>query len=674
MPDFAALRRLGQELQNLRSDANAIDQVNRALVPVQRTVNNLRNTTAVATAGMGALWGASLKLFADYEFQVSKIEGIIGIPTKRLEGWQDDLRRISRETGTSPSDIARGLYFTTSAGFREQPLDILDQSARLSAAGMGKTKVIVDVLTSAVNAYGRANLSASDAADQLTKAVELGKMETDAIAHSIGRAIPVAYALGVEFHQLAGMIAALTRTGTTVREAVVSTTQMMATILKGPEQSLQALAKVGFTQKQALAMIRDSGMFEFLLELNRRGGGDQAFLNDVFGNIRALRGVVDLLGANVETSKWIMGQMADAGGTADRAFGAVADTLRFKFMAVLERTKFNVIDTAAGLKAVAVGILAVINWINVAYEKSGPIGQWIARGFMLLIIPLALATVALSALGIAIGGVILLVKLVIAHKVIATAKTILFAASQKVASGTSGGLAASLAGLNATLGKNATMSGIATGGLMAMARAGWASTVSMLAAGAGATKAAAAFVAKGAAAWFASTGIAAAAVAAWGFVTALFAANVLTGGMIAVIGALVAGLVAAAFYLYVMWRRTGDIFAGFNAIWNLVKGIGSLFGRIFGLGGGNTPTTASSVVGLNTPLPVGPQRSVPVVAAATHEGSVVGNNSRSVRVDVGRIDINAPGADSDDIARHVEEALSEQFETAVADADGNVLA
>ena len=100
-------------------------------------------------------------------------------------------------------------------------MEVLEASAKGAAVGLGQTKVVADAATSAVNAYGAENLSGSAAVDVLTAAVREGKVEADRLAPAIGKAIPVASAMGIEFHEVAAAIASMTRTGTDARTSAI---------------------------------------------------------------------------------------------------------------------------------------------------------------------------------------------------------------------------------------------------------------------------------------------------------------------------------------------------------------------------------------------------------------------------------------------------------------------
>ena len=71
-------------------------------------------------------------------------------------------------------------------------MDVLEQSLKASALGLGETKTVADLATSAMNAYGSDTLGASDATDVLVSAVREGKLQADELSSVMGAVLPIA--------------------------------------------------------------------------------------------------------------------------------------------------------------------------------------------------------------------------------------------------------------------------------------------------------------------------------------------------------------------------------------------------------------------------------------------------------------------------------------------------
>jgi hypothetical protein len=109
--------------------------------------------------------------------EMLKLQTQIGLTTEDTQAMSQAVLSLAGATTKAPQELAEAMFFVASAGLRgKEALDVLRSSARLSAIGLGETKVIADLLTSAVNAYGSEALSAAQASDDLVSAVRLGEV------------------------------------------------------------------------------------------------------------------------------------------------------------------------------------------------------------------------------------------------------------------------------------------------------------------------------------------------------------------------------------------------------------------------------------------------------------------------------------------------------------------
>ena len=86
--------------------------IKRARAKLDNFAANMGRIGAVVTAAATA----TVVAFAQYESELSKIEGLVGISREQLDAWKDDILAIGRETGQSPNELAKALFFVTSAG------------------------------------------------------------------------------------------------------------------------------------------------------------------------------------------------------------------------------------------------------------------------------------------------------------------------------------------------------------------------------------------------------------------------------------------------------------------------------------------------------------------------------------------------------------------------------
>ena len=204
----ASINRTRALFQNLRSGLNRLG--------IQAGIAG--GLITAATVGF-------VKQFGNLETQFAKIEGLVGIQASVIQKkFKPAVEELAGTMGIMPEKLAEALFFITSAGQRgQEAIDTLTISAKAQVAQLGEANVVADLLTSAINAYGSANLSAAQAADELAMGVRLGKLEAASLAPVIGTLLPLSSKLGVSFREVIGLMAAQSRTGT---DAAIGATQL----------------------------------------------------------------------------------------------------------------------------------------------------------------------------------------------------------------------------------------------------------------------------------------------------------------------------------------------------------------------------------------------------------------------------------------------------------------
>ena len=204
------------------------------------------------SAGFAAVGGAALKAANDYEDGLNKVNTIAGLTGEAFTKMGDDLLKVSSDTGKSATEITEAAYQALSASVpTDKMADFVKTSAQLAKAGFTETATAVDVLTTAINAYGLSTEEADTLANKLVQVQNDGKTTVDQLAASMGNVIPTASALGVNFDELSSMYVLMTKQGINTRNA---TTNIKATLNelskagKGAGSTLKDLTGKSFGQ------------------------------------------------------------------------------------------------------------------------------------------------------------------------------------------------------------------------------------------------------------------------------------------------------------------------------------------------------------------------------------------------------------------------------------------
>jgi TP901 family phage tail tape measure protein len=359
--------------------------------------------SAPMALGLLAVGAAAIKSATEFESSMKKIESLVGLSTEAVDDMTDSVKAMSAQTGRGPAELADAMFFITSAGLRGAvAMETLEAAAKAAAVGLGDAATIADLATSALNAYGSDVLSASDATDVMVAAVREGKLEADALTGSMGRVLPVSSQMGIEFHEVGAAFAAMSRTGTGANEAATQLRSIMVTLLKPTKQAEEALAGMGLSSEGLRQQIKDEGLLSTLSTLKDNFDGNSAATAEVFGNVRALVGVFDLMGANVATTEQIFADMENTTGMLDEAFKITSETASFKFASALADAQLMLVNIGEAILPIATTMVEGIRTLVESFAAMpGPLKIVVG-----LVAALVVASGPIGAIALAVGSLL----------------------------------------------------------------------------------------------------------------------------------------------------------------------------------------------------------------------------------------------------------------------------
>ena len=275
---------------------------------------------------------AATKLALDFDKSMTQIESLVGIAANEVAKMGEAAKTMATATGRSANEAGEALFFITSAGLRgADATDTLNASLKAAAVGLGETKTIADLATSAMNAYGVENLNATGATDILVASVREGKLEASELAGAMGGVIPIASNMGVGFDEVGAALAAMSRTGTNAAVGATQLTAILASIKKPTQQSAEAMLALGTSQEQISKSLAEKGLMPTLMDLSARLKATGMDATAIFPNIRALKGVLDLTGKGAADNQKIFEALGNTLGATDEAFQKTSESASFKF-------------------------------------------------------------------------------------------------------------------------------------------------------------------------------------------------------------------------------------------------------------------------------------------------------------------------------------------------------
>lgn len=285
---------IGTAFQNV---GNKMTSVGKAIAPVSLAVG-------------GALT-ASTKSASDFQNSIAKVSTLVDTSKVSVSDLSKTFLDLSNETGKSATELAEAGYQALSASVPIENLGEFTRTAtNLAKVGFTQASTAVDVMTTAINAYGLESSDANKIANNLVKTQNLGKTTVDELASSMGKIIPTASSMNVNLDNLSAVYVSLTKQGIATAEATTYANSMfnelgdsgtdVGKILKEKTgKSFQELMASGYSVADCLKILQDDA---------KESGTN---FNELWGSSEAGKAAIALLNNGVDEFNGTVETMAD---------------------------------------------------------------------------------------------------------------------------------------------------------------------------------------------------------------------------------------------------------------------------------------------------------------------------------------------------------------------------
>ena len=263
----------------------------------------------------------------NYQKELSNVNTLLDDTGAGLQGISGRLLSLDSELG-STTELTKGLYQAFSAGAEDADaaFAIVTQSAMFATAALTDQTAAVDILTTAMNAYGPEVVSAQQASDLYFTTIKKGKINGEQLSAVIGQSIPLFSSAGIGLEELTSGIAAMTKQGVSASETTTQLNAIVNSFLKPSEAMSAALKEVG--AESGAAFLKTEGLSGALKLIESTTQGDAAAIAELLPNIRAMRGAMALTGTGGKEFNSILGEMENATGATEIAFGKQEKTFK----------------------------------------------------------------------------------------------------------------------------------------------------------------------------------------------------------------------------------------------------------------------------------------------------------------------------------------------------------
>ena len=332
------------------------DEANKSIAKTDQKASSVASTLgngvkkaakwgAAISAATLAIGTATVNMASNYETSFAQVSTLLTGNKAEIEQYKKDIISASNETGLSAEEMSESVYSAISAGVEQgDAINFTTNALKLAKGGFTETATAVDVLSTALNAYGMESDQASKVSDILIVTQNLGKTTVDELASSMGKVIPLASAYGVNIENLGASYATLTAGGIATSEATTYMKSMMSELAKESSKvSVVLKEKTG----KSFNELMNSGysMGDVLKILSDSAGGNSTEFANLWSSVEAGTGALAIVNAGADKYNETLKQMQESAGATESAYDKMNNTLAAR----ITKLKTNVVNMLSGI-------------------------------------------------------------------------------------------------------------------------------------------------------------------------------------------------------------------------------------------------------------------------------------------------------------------------------------
>lgn len=204
-------------------------------------------TAAITAAGV-----AAIKMGADFEAGMSKVEAISGATAKEMEQLTAKAKEMGERTKFSATEAASAFEYMAMAGWKtEDMLSGIEGIMNLAAASGEDLATVSDIVTDALTAFGLEARDSGRFADVLAAASSNANTNVAMLGETFKYAAPIAGALGYSIEDTAVAIGLMANAGIKAEQAGTSLRSIMTRLSAPPKMAAEAIDKLGISISNA---------------------------------------------------------------------------------------------------------------------------------------------------------------------------------------------------------------------------------------------------------------------------------------------------------------------------------------------------------------------------------------------------------------------------------------
>lgn len=307
--------------------------------------NSLRPMSAAAT---GVIAG-SIKVFMDFEHQMSRVKAISGATTEEFELLNEKAQQMGASTKFTATEAAQAFEYMGMAGWKaEDMLDGIAPIMELAAASGEELAGVSDIVTDALTAFGLEAKDAAHFADVLAAASVNSNTNVSMLGESFKYAAPLAGSLGYSIDDTAIALGLMANNGIKADMAGTTLRSLLTRMAKPTKESQAAMDRLG------ISLSDDAGRMYSLAEI----------LDQLRGSFGQINMPVDEFNAQMAE----LDRQLESGELSESKYTKALNELTLQAYGAEGAEKARAAAMLAGQRGMS-GLLAIVNTAPEDYAK-----------------------------------------------------------------------------------------------------------------------------------------------------------------------------------------------------------------------------------------------------------------------------------------------------------------
>ena len=364
-----------------RKDTRQLDDLDRRVKRTQEVIGKFGRGLMAGGAGLTAGLFSVGKAVMDFETNMNAVAAASGVTGRDFDRLRNQALDLGRTTAFSAGQAAEAQKFLAQAGFdTNEIIAAMPHVLDLAAAGQMDLAQAAQTMTSSLAGF---NLEATDSqrvVDVFAKAASSAKTNIFDMGRSLVYAAPIATELGISIESVSAASATLQNKGMRTEMAGTALKTMFSRLIAIAGPAAAALEEIGIAAPDIQALMKE-GKWKEALSMLKTAGMDIETAQKVFG-MEGFNAVVMLskeLGNIEEFEKMLYGSEGTGKRMADRMLQGLPGAIKI-LQSQIEGFKIALGD--AGVTAAIIGFAKVIGDVVEWIQELDPVFQTMIAGLV----------------------------------------------------------------------------------------------------------------------------------------------------------------------------------------------------------------------------------------------------------------------------------------------------